>query len=98
MKKMIISLLCAGIVMVSACTNETRNKLGRGADNLFGEDLKVSYIDYGKVVKEWTVKKGKITSGKSDAGDSLGYYYFWSEETGYVQVPIAKTVIEEIKK
>ena len=57
----------------------------------------MSHIDEGKVVKSWTVKDGKITSGKDDQGQTIGYYYFWSEETGYVQVPIGRTVIEETK-
>jgi len=83
--------------MISACTEEARNKIGRTADNFLGEDLKVSYIDGGKVVKTWTVEDGKITSGKDDQGNSIGYYYFWSVENGYVQLPIERTVIEEIK-
>lgn len=49
------------------------------------------------MVKSWTVKDGKITSGKGDDGNATGYYYFWSVETGYVQVPIERTVIEEIQ-
>ncbi len=95
--------LCVGVVALvmlgmTACTEETRNKLSRQADNLLGKDLRVSYIDEGKVVKSWTVRDGKITSGKDDQGQVLGYYYFWSEETGYVQVPIDRIVIEEIKR
>jgi len=58
----------------------------------------VSYIAGGQVVKTWTVKDGKITSGKDECGNSAGYYYFWSVETGYVQVAIERTVIEEIDK
>ena len=89
--------LCA-IILLTACTEEARNKIGRTTDNFLGEDLRISYIDGGKIVKSWTVKDGKITSGKDSGGNTTGYYYFWSVETGYVQVPIERTVIEEIKK
>jgi len=86
------------ILLLTACTEETMNKWSRQADNLLGEDLKVSYIDGGKVVKTWTVKDGKITTGRDDQGRAIGYYYFWSIETGYVQLPIERTLIEEIQK
>jgi len=97
MKRIYITIIIASTLMISACTEEARNKIGRTADNFLGEDLKVSYIDGGKVVKTWTVEDGKITSGKDDQGNSIGYYYFWSVENGYVQLPIERTVIEEIK-
>jgi len=90
-----VALLATGALL--GCTEESRNQLSRQADNLLGEDLRVSYIDNGTVVKTWTVKDGKITSGKDDQGRQLGYYYFWSEETGYVQAPIERTIIEEMK-
>ena len=85
-------------VLFLGCTEESRNKLVRQADNFLGKNLKVSYIDEGKVVKEWTIDDGKITTGKDENGQVLGYYYFWSKETGYVQTPIDRTVIEAIKK
>jgi len=86
------------VFLLTACTEETMNKWSRQADNLLGEDLKVSYVDGGKVVKTWTVKDGKITTGRDDQGRAIGYYYFWSIETGYVQLPIERTLIEEIQK
>lgn len=91
-------LLIVSLILLPACTEETMNKLSRQADNFLGEDLKVSYVDGGKVVKSWTVKDGKITTGKDDQGRAIGYYYFWSIETGYVQLPIERTLIEEIRK
>lgn len=97
MKRIFITLIIVSTFIISACTEEARNKLGRTADNYLGEDLKVSYIDSGIVVKTWTVEDGKITSGKDDQGNSIGYYYFWSVENGYVQLPIERTIIEEIK-
>jgi hypothetical protein len=48
-------------------------------------------------VKSWTIKDGKITSGEKEDGTPTGYYYFWSEETGYVQVPIDRTIVEELR-
>ena len=90
------ALLIIAVMLLSGCTEEARNKISRTTDNFLGEDLRVSYIDNGKVVKTWTVKDGKITSGKAGDGAATGYYYFWSVETGYVQVPIERTVIEEI--
>lgn len=81
------ALLIITVMLLLGCTEETRNKLGRTTDNFLGEDLRVSYIDGGEVIKTWTVKDGKITSGKADDGAATGYYYFWSVETGYVQVP-----------
>lgn len=91
------TLLIAALVLLGGCTEEARNKISRTTDNFLGEDLRVSYIDSGQVVKTWTVIDGKITSGKDDSGNSTGYYYFWTVETGYVQVPIERTVIEEIR-
>ncbi len=89
--------LLASLLLLGACTEEQRNKITRQADNLVGRDYKVSYIDNGQVVKQWTVLDGKITSGKSEDGTYLGYYYFWTKETGYVQTPIERVVIEEIR-
>jgi hypothetical protein len=91
-------ILTIALILLAACTEEARNKISRTTDNFLGENLRVSYIDGGQVVKTWTVKDGKITSGKGDNGNANGYYYFWSVETGYVQVPIERTVIEEIRK
>lgn len=62
MKRFLVAvLLLSGL---SACTEESRNKIARQADNYLGQDLQVSYIDGGKVVKTWTVRDGKITSAK----------------------------------
>ena len=89
------AILAAALLTLGGCTEEARNKISRTTDNFLGEDLRVSYIDGGQIVKTWTVKDGKITSGKDDSGNATGYYYFWTEETGYVQVPIERTIIEE---
>ena len=86
------------LLVISACTEEARNKFARSVQqNVLGEQLRVSYVDYGKIVKSWVIKDGKVTSGKDEnSGNPLGYYYFYSED-GYVQLPIEKTIIEEIR-
>ena len=97
MPKLSLYTAVIGILLLSGCTEESMNKLSRQADNFLGEDLKVSYVDGGSVVKSWTVKDGKITTGRDEQGRAIGYYYFWSIETGYVQLPIERTLIEEIQ-
>ena len=88
-----------GTLLLAACTEEERNKLFKEADNILGKDLKVSYVaDNGQIVKTWTVRDSKETTHKTPNGTVSSYYYFWSEETGYVQIPILRTIIEEIKK
>ncbi len=86
------------IFMLAGCTEESRNRIFRQADNILGKDLIVSYIDEGKIIKSWVVRDGKITTGKDDSGRVLGYYYFWSEKVGYVQIPIERTIIEEYRQ
>ena len=86
------------LLLSGGCTEESRNKIFKQADNLLGKDLRVSYVsDSGKIVKSWTVKDGKVTTHKDEQGAASGYYYFWSVESGYVQVPIVRTIVEEIK-
>ncbi len=98
MKKLLYVLLFISFFFVVGCTEESRNKIFREADNILGKDLQVSYIDSGKVVKTWIVRDSKITAGKDESGRVLGYYYFWSEKKGYVQIPIERTIIEEYRK
>lgn len=95
---MIRLVITLSVLLISACTEEARNKLARSVQqNVLGEQLRVSYVDYGKIVKSWVIRDGKVTSGKDEnSGSPLGYYYFYSED-GYVQLPIEKTIIEEIK-
>jgi hypothetical protein len=86
------------MLFMAGCTEESRNKIFKQADNLLGKDLRVSYVaDSGNIVKSWTVRDGKVTTHKDEQGATSGYYYFWSVESGYVQVPIARSIIEEIK-
>ena len=87
------------LLLLGGCTEESRNKIFKQADNLLGKDLRVSYVaDSGTIVKSWTVRDGKVTTHKDEQGGTSGYYYFWSVESGYVQVPIVRTIVEEIKQ
>ena len=86
------------ILFLGGCTEESRNKIFKQADNVLGKDLRVSYVaDSGKIVKSWTVRDGKVTTHKDEQGGTSGYYYFWSVESGYVQIPIVRSIVEEIK-
>ena len=97
MKKTIYVFFVFPLILVG-CTEESRNKIFKQADNVLGKDLRISYVaDSGKIVKNWTVRDGKVTTHKDEQGATSGYYYFWSVEKGYVQVPIVRTIIEEIR-
>ena len=86
------------LLILGGCTEESRNKIFKQADNVLGKDLRISYIaDSGKIIKSWTVKDGKVTTHKDEQGSTSGYYYFWSVENGYVQTPIMRSIVEEIK-
>ena len=93
--KTIIAILF--LLMISACTEEARNRAFRSIQqNIVGERLKVSYVDYGKIVKSWVIEDGKVTTGVTENGIVKGYYYFYSTD-GYIQIPIGKAMIEELK-
>jgi len=86
------------LFFLGGCTEESRNKIFKQADNVLGKDLRISYVaDNGKIVKSWTVRDGKVTTHKDEQGGTSGYYYFWSDKSGYVQVPIVRSIVEEIK-
>ena len=96
--KKIVSIFLLFLPILAGCTEESRNKIFKQADNVLGKDLRISYVaDSGKIVKSWTVRDGKVTTHKDEQGGTSGYYYFWSVESGYVQVPIVRTIVEEIK-
>jgi len=94
----IIYVYLVFLLFMGGCTEESRNKIFKQADNVLGKDLRISYVaDSGKIVKSWTVRDGKVTTHKDEQGGTSGYYYFWSVESGYVQVPIVRVIVEEIK-
>jgi len=64
------------LLLLGGCTEESRNKIFKQADNLLGKDLRVSYVaDSGTIVKSWTVRDGKVTTHKDEQGGTSGYYY-----------------------
>jgi len=93
MKALVILLLSTFLLM--ACSEEQQNKISRLGVTWLEGDYKVTYAD-GSHVKSWTVLDGKVTSEPGK-----GYYYFWAKnENGkkvYVQTPIGRSYIEEIK-
>lgn len=89
-----ITLTVVFLVLFAGCTEEQQNKIGRVGVTWLEGDYNVTYAD-GEHVKTWQILDGKVTS---EAGK--GYYYFWARQNGkkiYVQTPIARTYIEEIK-
>ncbi len=93
MKPLVILVLSTFLLM--ACSEEQQNKISRLGVTWLEGDYKVTYAD-GSHVKSWTVLDGKVTSEPGK-----GYYYFWAKnENGkkvYVQTPIGRSYIEEIK-
>ena len=53
------------LLILGGCTEASRNKIFKQADNVLGKDLRISYVaDSGKIVKSWTVRDGKVTTDK----------------------------------
>lgn len=82
------------LFLLAACSEEQQNKLSRIGVTWLEGDYRVTYAE-GSHVKSWEVIDGKVTSEPGK-----GYYYFWALQGGkkvYVQTPIERTYIEEIK-
>lgn len=82
------------MIFVLGCSEEQQNKISRLGVTWLEGDYKVTFAE-GSHLKSWVVKDGKVTTEPAK-----GYYYFWTEVDGknmYVQTPIARTYIEEIK-
>ena len=92
--KVLVSILF--LLMISAYAKSKKSCLSCIQQNIVGERLKVSYVDYGKIVKSWVIEDGKVTTGVTENGIVKGYYYFYSTD-GYIQIPIGKAMIEELK-
>lgn len=89
-----ILLLLPLLLLLSACSEDQQNKLSRVGISWLDGDYRVTYAD-GNHVKSWEIIDGKVTSEPGK-----GYYYFWAIENGkkiYVQTPIGRSYIEEIK-
>lgn len=91
MKRLLILL---PLLMLGACSEEQQNKISRIGVTWLEGDYRVTYAVAGHV-KSWEVRDGKVTTEPGK-----GYYYFWAQVNGkkaYVQTPIERTYIEEIK-
>jgi hypothetical protein len=92
-----VFVLVAGVLLVASlasCSQEQQNKLSRLGVTWLEGNYRVTYAD-GSHVKSWLVVDGKVTSEPQK-----GYYYFWAKVNGkkvYVQTPIGRTYIEEMK-
>lgn len=89
----ILPLLFA-LLLLGGCSEEQQNRLGRLGVTWLEGDYRVTYAD-GEHAKVWEVRDGKVTSEPAK-----GYYFFWAKQDGktfYVQTPIDRTYIEEIK-
>jgi hypothetical protein len=93
---LIVVLLAAlAVLSLGACSQEQQNKLGRLGVTWLEGDYRVTFAE-GNHLKSWTVIDGKVTSEPQK-----GYYYFWATENGrkiYVQTPILRTYIEELRQ
>jgi len=86
-------ILIIGFIVLTGCSEEQQNKFSRLGVSWLEGDYKVTFAE-GSTQKEWTVISSKVTSEAQK-----GYYFFWATVDGkkkYVQVPIARTVIEEL--
>ncbi len=89
---LLVALLTA--ILLTGCSEEQQNRLSRIGVTWMEGDYQVTFVE-GSHVKTWIVKNSKITSEPEK-----GYYYFWALKKGkkiYVQTPIARTYIEEVK-
>jgi len=95
MRITLLVVVASTFVLLSGCSQEQQNKLSRLGVTWLEGDYKVTFVE-GSHVKSWKVLDGKVTSEPAK-----GYYYFWAQgENGkkyYVQTPIIRTYIEEIK-
>lgn len=87
-------LLPVMLVALAGCSEEQQNRISRLGVTWLEGDYRVTYAD-GEHVRSWIVEGGKVTTEPEK-----GYYYFWATENGrrfYVQTPIARSYIEQIK-
>ena len=94
MKYFYLVILIILIGLQLGCSEEQQNKLTRLGVTWLEGDYNVTFAE-GSHVKTWRVKDGKVTTDPQK-----GYYYFWADVNGknvYVQTPIIRTYIEEVK-
>lgn len=93
-QSLMTGLLLFAVVVLGGCSEEQQNKLSRLGVTWLEGDYRVTYAE-GNHVKSWVVKDGKVTTEPAK-----GYYYFWARVDGekvYVQTPIERSYIEQIK-
>jgi hypothetical protein len=86
--------LLAAFALATGCSEEAQNRLSRLGVTWLEGDYRITFAE-GNHLRSWEVRSGKVTS-EADKG----YYYFWAKVDGknvYVQTPIARTYIEEIR-
>lgn len=89
-----IAVLAVVASFAAGCSEETQNRLSRLGVTWLEGDYRVTFAE-GTHVRTWEVRGGKVTTEPDK-----GYYYFWAKVDGrnlYVQTPIARTYIEEIR-
>ncbi len=94
MRLTLLIIVAAISTLLLGCTEEQQNKLSRLGITWLEGDYKVTFAE-GNHQRSWTILDSKVTSDPQK-----GYYYFWATENGkkfYVQTPIIRTYIEEIK-
>lgn len=90
--KIVLPILAA--LLLLGCSEEQQNKLSRLGITWLEGNYRVTYAE-GNHAKSWEVRDGKVT-----AEPAKGYYYFWAVKDGkkiYVQTPIERSYIEEMK-
>jgi len=91
----IAAALASTTLLLGGCSEEQQNKLSRLGVTWLEGNYKVTFAE-GNFQKSWIVRDSKVTSEPDK-----GYYYFWArDENGkkyYVQTPIIRSFIEEIK-
>lgn len=92
---MLLRILCVfSLFFLVSCTEEQQNKISRLGVTWLEGDYRVTFANGGHV-RSWEVRGSKVTSEPAK-----GYYYFWVKQGGerlYVQTPITRTYIEEIR-
>jgi len=94
-RQFVVLMVLITAVLMSGCSEEQQNKLSRIGVTWLEGDYRVTFAE-GSHVKSWQVLGAKVTSDPQK-----GYYYFWATVNGkkvYVQTPMSRTYIEEIKK
>lgn len=89
------TILFLGWMGWSLLSGDRQNKIERLGVAYLDGDYQVTYAS-DSFVKSWTVINGKVSTEAEK-----GYYFFWAKNAEgkkfYVQTPIERTFIEEIK-